>query len=55
MDDISSDPSSAPLTDSEGQHQMNIVSYNECHVLDNSNIIVEKDDEETTVENGLNR
>ena len=55
VDDISSDPSSAPLTDSEGQHQMNIVSYNECHVLDNSNIIVEKDDEETTVENGLNR
>ena len=55
MDDISSDPSSAPLTDSEGQHQMNVISYDECNVLDNLNIIIEKDDEKTKVENGLNR
>ena len=55
MDDISCDPSSAPLSDSEGQHQMNIISDNECNVLDNPNIIAKKDDEETKVENGSNR
>ena len=55
VDDISCDPSSAPLTDSEGQHQMNIISDNECNVLDNPNIIAKKDDEETKVENGSNR
>ena len=55
VDDISSDNSSAPLIDSEGQHQINVISYDECNVLDNPNIIVEKNDEETKVENGLNR
>ena len=55
VDDIFSDPSSAPLTDSEGQHQMHLISYDECNVLDNPNIIVEKDYEEIKVENGLNR
>ena len=55
MDDVSSDPSSAPLTDSEGQHPMNAISYNDCNVLDNPNITIEKDHEETKVENGLNR
>ena len=55
VDDVSSDPFSAPLTDSEGQHEMNVTSYNECNVLDNRNIIIEKDDEETKSENGLNR
>ena len=55
MDDISSDNSSAPLIDSEGQNQVNVISYDECNVLDNPNIIVEKNDEETKVENGLNR
>ena len=53
MDDIPSDPSSSPLNDSEGQHKINAISYYECNVLDHPNIIVEKDDEETKVENGL--
>ena len=55
MDDISSDHSSAPLFDSEGHHQINVISYDECNVLDNTNIIVEKTDEETKVDNDLNR